>query len=488
MYEPSEYQKAIVDAVKNDKGNLLINAKAGSGKTSTLIMISDELTAAGNKSLFLAFNKTVADELSAKLSTNSNVTVKTINALGYSFILSDLYRRYGRDGYNYKVLGDSVITKKLVKNYIDLYYLQDIMDAKQDIVGDRRAFKDLYDSIVDDFIGLINFTRYYFINFNDESAIQKLMNNEAAKFTGSLIPSNGINSVFPLVQKVIQTRLDTYLNPEMGEDGKPFIELDYIDQIYFPVYYRLRVPYKYKDFLDYIEVDESQDLSILQQRLLQMLDNGKTRYIFVGDEKQAIYGFAGADTHSIDNVKFNFILKNLPLNICYRCPEKIVKLAQEIVPDIEFNKDRLDKGDIEVCPEDVLTDKLVPGDLVICRTNDRLLKLFTELSLQQHKKVKFKNNKIVKSIIRDIRDVVTGYISKYNQCINIEDELDKFLDKNDIPKDKRERSTEEETKVNEKVKELIDTNKSISKVIKKKNFSILYLINSMEEYKEKRFL
>src|SRR5699024_9201295 len=103
-----------------------------------------------------------------------------------------------------------------------------------------------------------------------------------------------------------------------------------------------------KGYLDYVLVDESQDLSILQQYFVRQLDTGSNRFIFVGDKYQAIYGFAGADTHSIDNIKKNFILKELPLNICYRCPENVIKLAKDIVPTIEWNKEREDEGIVKL--------------------------------------------------------------------------------------------------------------------------------------------
>ena len=63
-------------------------------------------------------------------------------------------------------------------------------------------------------------------------------------------------------------------------------------------------------------------------------------------------GFNGADTKAIDRIKDNFYPKELPLSICYRCPEKVVRLAQKFVPDIEWNKDRPDKGTLDVCEYD----------------------------------------------------------------------------------------------------------------------------------------
>ena len=67
-----------------------------------------------------------------------------------------------------------------------------------------------------------------------------------------------------------------------------------------------------------------------------------------GDSKQAIYAFAGADTQSVQHLTKEYDLKQLPLNICYRCPENVVKLARLIVPQLEWNTSREDKGDVSV--------------------------------------------------------------------------------------------------------------------------------------------
>ena len=70
-----------------------------------------------------------------------------------------------------------------------------------------------------------------------------------------------------------------------------------------------------------------------------------------------IYGFAGADTKSIKNLKKNFDLTELPLNICYRCPKNVIKLAQDIVPSIDWNHKREDDGIVEFIDDSNLITK-----------------------------------------------------------------------------------------------------------------------------------
>lgn len=112
-FELSTYQKNILNYIQNDKGNLLIDAKAGSGKTSTLILVSDYLAKQDKKSLFLAFNKSIVDELSKKIDTGSCM-VKTIHSLGFTFIKSYLYKKHN---INYDLIVESNRLRDIVKHY-----------------------------------------------------------------------------------------------------------------------------------------------------------------------------------------------------------------------------------------------------------------------------------------------------------------------------------------------------------------------------------
>jgi DNA helicase-2/ATP-dependent DNA helicase PcrA len=97
------------------------------------------------------------------------------------------------------------------------------------------------------------------------------------------------------------------------------------------------------------------------------------RVIAVGDPAQSIYQFRGADSEAIPNIIEKLGAKTLPLSVTYRCPRKIVKLAQEIVPDIEA-ADNAEEGEVEnILTADLL--KLVkPGDFILSRTNAPLIK------------------------------------------------------------------------------------------------------------------
>ena len=92
-YKLSEYQENILNYVQNSNGNLLVDAKAGSGKTFTLQLLADKFNEMNKKCLLLAFNKAIQEELSQKISS-PNCVVKTVHSLGLSFIRSYLYKKH----------------------------------------------------------------------------------------------------------------------------------------------------------------------------------------------------------------------------------------------------------------------------------------------------------------------------------------------------------------------------------------------------------
>lgn len=62
----SPYQRDIFDAVANSDSSLLIEAVAGSGKTSTIVEAINYVPA-GQSVCFVAFNKSIADELQRRV-------------------------------------------------------------------------------------------------------------------------------------------------------------------------------------------------------------------------------------------------------------------------------------------------------------------------------------------------------------------------------------------------------------------------------------
>jgi hypothetical protein len=90
VYKPSKYQQAIYDEIATGNGNLLIEAKAGSGKTHTIVEAT-KLLAPSASALFVAFNKHIAEELQRRVP--KNVTACTLNSFGFRVLRSNTQSR-----------------------------------------------------------------------------------------------------------------------------------------------------------------------------------------------------------------------------------------------------------------------------------------------------------------------------------------------------------------------------------------------------------
>lgn len=74
----SKYQKDIFAFIESGTGNAVIEAVAGSGKSTTIVEGMNRIPA-GDSAIFLAFNKAIAEELKSK-----GVNARTFHSLTYS--------------------------------------------------------------------------------------------------------------------------------------------------------------------------------------------------------------------------------------------------------------------------------------------------------------------------------------------------------------------------------------------------------------------
>ena len=77
----STYQTNIFDNVVGTKSNIAVKAVAGSGKTTTLVEIINNLV---GKTLFSAFNKHIATELQSRIGDVADA--KTLHSAGMSLL------------------------------------------------------------------------------------------------------------------------------------------------------------------------------------------------------------------------------------------------------------------------------------------------------------------------------------------------------------------------------------------------------------------
>lgn len=157
---------------------------------------------------------------------------------------------------------------------------------------------------------------------------------------------------------------------------KNFELIDYDDQNFMPLYHEIDLPQ-----YDLVVVDESQDLNRAKQEMAFRSARGSI--VAVGDENQAIYGFSGADSNSMNNMYARMVdISNgeaitLPLTTTYRCPKAVVAEANKYVPDLRAHKSAPD-GTVRRISEREAVKELMreeEGSMILCRTNAPLTSL-----------------------------------------------------------------------------------------------------------------
>lgn len=106
-FTPSKYQTDIFSWISRGRGDGIVNAVAGAGKTTTLVMGAAQLSS--TNSLFCAFNKHIAEELNTRLS-GTGMQAKTIHSLGNGMLTKHLGRTK-IEGRKYDQLAKSYVNR-----------------------------------------------------------------------------------------------------------------------------------------------------------------------------------------------------------------------------------------------------------------------------------------------------------------------------------------------------------------------------------------
>ncbi len=88
----------------------------------------------------------------------------------------------------------------------------------------------------------------------------------------------------------------------------------------------------YQSKCRFLLIDEFQDINRAEYALVKLLANKGEGLFVVGDDKQSIYGWRGGDPKIILGFTQDFEgAIERPMTICFRCPEKIIKGADEFI-------------------------------------------------------------------------------------------------------------------------------------------------------------
>lgn len=278
-------------AIKDLEGVSMVSAGAGTGKTS-LIVGKINYAAMVNPCtsiLAITFTRKAVAELQSRIIGNANVMVSTFHAFFYRILRANGYKSF-----------------KFLEND----------NQKRNFMRNVLADIELEDNITPESL---------------EEALRK-----------------GICSDDDM-HKAVCAYLD-YLKAKrlMCFDSLQYFCLEVLRM-------QPAVAVRVRGLYDYVMVDEVQDMSVLQKQIIQLIwpADRKCNITFVGDQKQSIYGFRGSCYAIMDNLKSFYAAKSYKLTVNYRSTEKILGVANAVLPSNEDLKATRGAGkDVEFCAAD----------------------------------------------------------------------------------------------------------------------------------------
>lgn len=332
-FAPSPNQSDIFAWTRDAAGSAIIEAVAGSGKTTTLIQM---LPLTHGFVAFMAFNKKIVEEIGAKVakldsSVRERVSVTTVHAAGWSAYRT-AFRRVKLDAKKSGLMFDRM------RGANPLHFefaIKAVSLAKQGGIG-------------------------IFCKIDDRTAWQAMVDHFDLE---NILPGDGSVPT----EHAIDTAID--LLRLCNENAESVADFD--DMIYIPVLRGLRV-----DQFQWVFIDEAQDTNATRLALAKMMLCAGGRLVAVGDPAQAIYGFAGADSDSLSRIQKEFNAITLPLTVSYRCPVRVVEEAQQWVSHI-IAHESAPAGSVETLESDTFWKDYAGGlnveDFILCRNNAPLV-------------------------------------------------------------------------------------------------------------------
>lgn len=335
----SPQQTAVIEWIYAERGSLQLLARAGCGKTYTLVQAVIAVTRAQRGDIALmAFNKKIAAELKAKVESLGydwrQAQVGTCHSFGYA-----AWRKTAPNVEVNTSKLDEIIAQEGYRPNGQIYMQCPTAISRLCSLAKQQAFGHL--APIEDDSKWANVFEHYGLE------------NDIGEFDD--------------VYQIIQAAKHIYkISLNKCRD-----EIDFDDMILAPLVFKARFWPK-----DWIFLDESQDTNPARRALaLAMLKPKTGRMIFVGDPAQAIYGFAGADADAMDQLTLATSAKTLPLNVTRRCPKAVVREAQKLVPDFTAWEEAEEGVVRTILPDQLFNEKLCSTDAILCRNMAPLVTL-----------------------------------------------------------------------------------------------------------------
>lgn len=369
-FKPSTYQQDILDFfLNNPQSNMLVNALAGSGKSTTACMLSEH---SKTSDLYIAFNASVVEEFKKKIK-NPKTKVMTMHSLAYSIMLYNVEQESKDSGEKPKGFG-SQRSKRTVS--LDNFKPHKILDEEitkrygRYIEFAKRVF------LKDNYINLYNLCRLTLTDMSSNKDVSRLIDDHVLFL---YYGDEGYSA--PDISEITSTLkiLDTKSRQQFETQGV----IDFTDMLWITFnklkYDNWEVPYW--ALYTNIYCDEVQDFSNIQLNFLKFIKRTKGRYVFIGDFHQAIYNFAGANAQAFNQIPKMFApVKTFDLPICYRCAKSHLSRVNREYGIPILPCDDAPMGFVKTIDKSKISEYAKAGDMIISRKNKWIAEVVLDLA------------------------------------------------------------------------------------------------------------
>jgi len=338
-FQLNDQQQAVMSWAKDDVGSLNLIARAGCGKTSTLIALVKFICSIFHPlhqypRIFLgAFNRAISEELAQRMGTIPGVEVSTMHSLGFRLCKQLIQVKIEIDSRKVSGLAHKVCPWD--KKYRGLL-TQVVGYAKQAGFGVKGC-----------------------PGLKDKEAWTAMCDHYDVwdELPSGRTPETLFNDCYKIYNQSLKMA---------KEEGL----IDFDDMILLPLYWGIDTK---PEFFDWVMIDEAQDTNQVRRMLAMLVLKTGGRLVAVGDDRQAIYGFAGASHDSMEQIKTHMKSKELPLSVTYRCPKSVVNLAQGWVPDIQAHESAPDGKVMDLHYTGLWKQDFSSKDVILCRNTRPLI-------------------------------------------------------------------------------------------------------------------
>jgi superfamily I DNA/RNA helicase len=327
----SEEQKAIFEWFRSGTGSLIVRARAGTGKTTTIKTAFSH--APEDRMLYAVFNKKNQLEASGAI-FDPRVEIRTLHSVGFMFIQ--------------QVWQNAKPTDE-VENF-----------RVEKVVGEQSP-REVKTQVKK----LVGFAKNMFVN-PSLTELTELAEERDVECPAFETKENGgwdRNMLAMAALKVLE------LSKTRDEQGR----ISFNDMVWLPVAMNW-----VRAWYDLVVVDEAQDMNLPQLLMAKAACKPDGRICVVGDDRQAIYRFRGAASGGMDMMKSLLNATELGLTTTYRCPKKVVALAAAIVADYKA-ADSAPEGLVEYTMTDKIIQHVKVGDAILSRANAPLMPMCLSL-------------------------------------------------------------------------------------------------------------